>query len=85
MSTSNPRGASVVIVSVVFVILAAICISMRLYARLIVLKNSGYDELAISASFVSLPALPRFPFWLEPRLISLSGLLDCSPDPDSRT
>ncbi|PMD26717.1 hypothetical protein NA56DRAFT_685042 [Hyaloscypha hepaticicola] len=57
MSTSNPRGASVVIVSVVFVILAAICISMRLYARLIVLKNSGYDELAISASFVCSIAL----------------------------
>ncbi|KAE9373323.1 hypothetical protein N431DRAFT_482387 [Stipitochalara longipes BDJ] len=52
MSTSNPRGAMVMIVSVVFLVLAAISVFMRVYARLVVLKNSGWDEVAIVASFI---------------------------------
>jgi hypothetical protein len=46
------------IISIIFMILAAIAVFMRLYARLFVLKNSGLDELAISASFVCLTTLP---------------------------
>jgi hypothetical protein len=47
-------------VSVFFFILATISVSMRLFARLNVLKNAGLDELAIVASYVSLN-LPSSP------------------------
>lgn len=53
MWTSNPRGATVIIISVVFLVFAALCVFLRVYARLVVLKNSGWDEAAIVASFVS--------------------------------
>ena len=53
MLTSNPRGATVIIISIIFLVLASICVFMRVYARLVVLKNSGLDEVAIVVSFVS--------------------------------
>lgn len=43
---------AVVAVTVVFTVMAAVVVAARLYARLEVGKNAGFDDLSIGASLV---------------------------------
>jgi hypothetical protein len=48
----NPRGQTVIVTSIVFMVLATTFVLTRLFTRLVIMKNAGLDDLAISLSFV---------------------------------
>jgi hypothetical protein len=57
------RETEQIVIVLVFLILASIVLSLRLYTRLIVKKNHGPEDFVITAAFVGLSDHVEFVRW----------------------
>ena len=54
----GPKGTTHVVLTFVFLGLAFLVLSLRLFTRGVLMRNLGFEDWVITAAFVSTPILP---------------------------